>query len=269
MKVGDKVWFGRKAGEKTLGEVLKVNAASVKVKQLESRGTMKDHPVGTEWRVHPTLVTPVSGAVTPAAPPAPKAAPLASGDPVGRTFTFRGTEYRVTGIVKGRPRYPVSAERVSDGKRFKFPADVLGTLGAVSATPSAPPAGVRVGAPVTFEGYVWGAGRGPTLGTVTGVVTAVDGGEVEVFAGKTPLRAHRIPFAKVAPAPKRSESDLLSEFHSVHLHLEPEVLTADGERSRSEVSRIRATLNRALRALEIELGRKVDDSEAFASVHGA
>jgi hypothetical protein len=46
--------------------------------------------------------------------------------------------------------------------------------------------------------------------------------------------------------------------------LEPENLTCDGERSRTEVNRARAALERALRALTSELGRYVDSSESFA-----
>jgi hypothetical protein len=62
-KVGDRVLFGRTHGEKTLGEVVKVNPKKLKVKQLESRGTMRDYPVGTLWAVPLTLVFPVAAQV--------------------------------------------------------------------------------------------------------------------------------------------------------------------------------------------------------------
>jgi hypothetical protein len=39
---------------------------------------------------------------------------------LGRTFRSRGTEYKVTGINPGRPKFPFAVERVSDGKVFKF-----------------------------------------------------------------------------------------------------------------------------------------------------
>ncbi len=55
---GQKVHFGRSRGEKTFGEIVKVNRTRCKVKQLESRGTMKSHPVGTIWTVPPSLMTP-------------------------------------------------------------------------------------------------------------------------------------------------------------------------------------------------------------------
>lgn len=49
---------------------------------------------------------------------------------LGTTFKItdrqgRMTLYRITGLKTSRPKFPVSAERVSDGHRFKFPADVV------------------------------------------------------------------------------------------------------------------------------------------------
>jgi hypothetical protein len=79
---GDKVYFGRAHGEKTLGEVVKVNGKSVKVKQLESRGTMKNFAVGTIWRVALSLVSPVTGAVS--VPSEPKSLPQAPQAPAVR-----------------------------------------------------------------------------------------------------------------------------------------------------------------------------------------
>ena len=37
-KVGMKIYFGRANGEKTLGEIVKVNSKNLKVRQLEQRG---------------------------------------------------------------------------------------------------------------------------------------------------------------------------------------------------------------------------------------
>ena len=56
MKVGDKVYFGRPNGQKTLGEIVKVNRKTYKVKQLEVRGQYKAYPVGSVWGVPKTLV---------------------------------------------------------------------------------------------------------------------------------------------------------------------------------------------------------------------
>ena len=41
----------------------------------------------------------------------------------GRTFRSRDELFRIVAINPNRPKYPVSAERVSDGRGFKFPAD--------------------------------------------------------------------------------------------------------------------------------------------------
>lgn len=41
----------------------------------------------------------------------------------GRTFRSRDELFRIVAINPNRPKYPISAERVSDGRGFKFPAD--------------------------------------------------------------------------------------------------------------------------------------------------
>lgn len=60
-RVGDKVYFGRPNGEQTLGEVVKVNRKSLKIKSIEDRGWNRGKPAGTIWRVHPSLCRPASG----------------------------------------------------------------------------------------------------------------------------------------------------------------------------------------------------------------
>lgn len=55
-KVGDQVYFGSPNGEKTKGEIVKVNKATYKVNQLEARGTHKSHAIGTVWKVAKTIV---------------------------------------------------------------------------------------------------------------------------------------------------------------------------------------------------------------------
>ena len=60
-KVGDRVLFGRGKGEKTLGEVVKVNRKNLKVKTLESRGrSRRGSKVGAVWTVAPKLCQPLS-----------------------------------------------------------------------------------------------------------------------------------------------------------------------------------------------------------------
>lgn len=41
----------------------------------------------------------------------------------GRTFRTSGDLHRIVGIKPNRPKYPISTERVSDGRGFKMPAE--------------------------------------------------------------------------------------------------------------------------------------------------
>jgi hypothetical protein len=44
---------------------------------------------------------------------------------LGNAFTVRGERYRITGLKTRRPKFPVSAERLSDGRLFKFAAETV------------------------------------------------------------------------------------------------------------------------------------------------
>lgn len=46
-------------------------------------------------------------------------------DGLGKKVTFRGTEYEVVGLHPERPRYPVEARRVRDGKGFKMSPEMV------------------------------------------------------------------------------------------------------------------------------------------------
>jgi len=48
-----------------------------------------------------------------------------SEDDLGKEFTHRGNRYRVVGMKPRSPKYPIIAERIGDGARFKFPSGVL------------------------------------------------------------------------------------------------------------------------------------------------
>jgi hypothetical protein len=52
----DIVVFGRPNGEKTRGRVIRVNAKSITIEQVEERGRSRIREAGVKWRVHPTLV---------------------------------------------------------------------------------------------------------------------------------------------------------------------------------------------------------------------
>jgi len=56
MRIGMKVLFGRPNGEKTFGEVVKINRKNVRVKTLEPRGrTDRGQKAGRLWNVPPQL----------------------------------------------------------------------------------------------------------------------------------------------------------------------------------------------------------------------
>ncbi len=57
-KVGMKVYFGRVRGEKTLGEVIKINPTKAKVKILEDRGNGQGCEPGSIWGVPYSMMEP-------------------------------------------------------------------------------------------------------------------------------------------------------------------------------------------------------------------
>jgi len=61
-KVGMTVVFGRKFGEKTRAEIVKVNRKSFSVVATEERGMRRTHKAGAKWRVHPSLCEEVTDA---------------------------------------------------------------------------------------------------------------------------------------------------------------------------------------------------------------
>lgn len=46
----------------------------------------------------------------------------------GREFTWRGQRYRIVGVLRGGHKYNLSADRVYDGRSFKFVASHVKTL---------------------------------------------------------------------------------------------------------------------------------------------
>lgn len=191
-KVGDKVIFGRSHGEQTEGTVMKVNRTKLKVRQDESRGTMRSYPVGTVWTVPPSLCRKIG-----------------AGAPVGTPLVAKPTT----------------------------------TL--------------KVGQTVEYEGYDW-ASR--SKGQVKGIITKVGVQDYEVY-GTTGTRT--LDAALVKAAPKRPFDEVKGIIQGVYAGLSPENLTCDGELPRAQVQRRSAELHRALKALFIEAGREVLESEAY------
>jgi hypothetical protein len=63
--IGMRVYFGRGKGQKTLGEIVKINPKKFKVKTLEHRGRSNRNKVGDVWNVPASLCTIVSGDAVP------------------------------------------------------------------------------------------------------------------------------------------------------------------------------------------------------------
>lgn len=66
-----------------------------------------------------------------------------------------------------------------------------------------------------------------------------------------------------APKPRRPEADIMRDIRRAYAGLSPENLTCDGELRGPAVARRAAALRSRLRALFVELGRKVSESEAY------
>lgn len=66
--IGQIVLFGTPNGERTKGEIIKINRVALKIKQLEQRNSK---PVGTIWRVPQSLVYSLDAPDQPIAPKAP------------------------------------------------------------------------------------------------------------------------------------------------------------------------------------------------------
>ena len=73
--VGQQVAFGCTNGEKTTGEVVKLNPKKAKIKTLEDRGSRS--PAGATWDVPYSMLVPVSG-VAASVPSRPKVQPIPS-----------------------------------------------------------------------------------------------------------------------------------------------------------------------------------------------
>jgi hypothetical protein len=65
-KVGQKVHFGRPNGEKTLGEIIKLNPSKARIRTLEDRGSRS--VAGVIWTVPYSLIKPADGAEATTAP---------------------------------------------------------------------------------------------------------------------------------------------------------------------------------------------------------
>lgn len=91
--LGHRIYFGRGRGEQTLGEIVKVNPKTYKVRQLEARGTSVSHGIGTIWTVPHRMASPVSDVAAPR--PVPVRAPVRT---PARTSRQRGQVRVINGV---------------------------------------------------------------------------------------------------------------------------------------------------------------------------
>lgn len=58
------------------------------------------------------------------------------GSDFGTIFVSNGERFRFTGVNPGRPKFPISGERVRDGRSFKFPQHIAQLI--IAQRPAAP-----------------------------------------------------------------------------------------------------------------------------------
>lgn len=256
---GDRVEFTHPSYGVISGTVKSVNPRTVSVEDTS------DGRQG--WRVSPGVLRPSTAAPTTPTPStgrrieesSPRST-LRRGDRVEFTHPTHGV---VSGTVKSVNRRSVTVEDTSDGRKgWRVTPDMLRPAGTSSPTTAsatsavAPPTRLSVGDTVEV------AILDPWAKTATsvGVVTQVAPGRVELYVGGRTITDDG---SRVARRPRRSEAEVMAAIVGVYNHLSPENLHADGLRSRSDAARLAATLNRALRALFVEAGRRVSEEEAY------
>ena len=278
--IGDLVYFGRANGEKTLGKVVKINGKKLKVEQLEARGS---RPVGTPWGVPPSLCTKAPTGtkvpsaqvvtVTPVAPNSPledavafavKATKLGLPvDCLGKWITLnRTTKLQIIGLKTSRPKNPVIVQGTQGGKYILDVATELAKLDAASKPAPTFPRPFGIGERVQFSTPYFAHGQKSGDNWTTGVVEGYSAtGRVEILTSGGVLAPEASKVRKLVN--KRPESEILRDIDGCYNGLSPENLCCDGEASRAHVRRRAAELNRCLKNLFVELGRRVDEEEAY------
>ena len=287
---GDQVYFGRGKGEQTLGEVIKVNRAKLKVKTLESRGTQRSYAVGSVWTVPPSLCCPVGAAkqntavFIPAPTPA-KVPTAAAGILVGdRVWFTNGRKGKVFGTVECRNPKTYTLEDCSDGPRgWRVNPLSIRKVGPNDVDPGAatPPVKNAAVDRDIWETFAPSAGLpkdafGKTF-TLRGKVYRITG--FNLRARKYPVNAVCVTNGKeirftsgsviraLPAAPKRAEFTILDEIASCYIRLEN--LSTDARRPDVEVRSRRTQLNRDLKALFAELGRELSETEVWDALERA
>jgi len=120
-KVGDQVLFGRPNGEQTIGEIVKVNRKTYKVRTLEGRA--RYDKAGRIWNVSKSLCRPADAKTPAASAPRFRLVPVAPPIPnfsVGDRVAFNG----MVGVIKrvNRKTMTVTAD---DGRGYYVPHSLI------------------------------------------------------------------------------------------------------------------------------------------------
>lgn len=238
--VNDMIQFGSKTVRVAIVE--RVNRTAYRVKVVSD---------GTVWNVPFANASQVAN-VAVAAMQASKPVVLQPSFARGQRVSFEGRNGKtVTGTVERVNGKTVTVMDTDDGQRGWRVSPSLLTV--VSGTaPVKPVSSFRVGQVVTD-------------GTTTGTVVSVRGSEVNVMVRARFVRLQVKPFpaASLRLADKRTDKQIDADIQMVYGLLEPENLSADGERPRSEVARLRTLYNQVLEALFVEIGRRVEQKYDF------
>ena len=240
------VLFGRSQGEKTLGKIKKVNAKTLKVEQLESRGTMRAYPIGTIWTVPYSLVSLAPAGQVPNSKPTLQ--PLVTLPPL----PVKGIQVMPANPIP--PRTPTAAAPFINGNIVVFGRgngeETIGRIDKVN------PKRYKI---TTLEtrGNGRGSAKGSTWTVAPSLVRHATDAEKARVQGGTATKT-----IEVVPAPgKRSEAAILKDIEAVYNRLSPENLSCDGEVRGKALSQKEAGLQGRLKMLFRELGREVSEDE--------
>lgn len=125
---GQEVLFGRPNGEKTRGEIVKLNPKKAKIKQLDNRGTHRNYPIGTVWAIPYSLIFPANGEAQTTTTHVVHTPSFGSDSfSTGDRVYFFDKGLKVTGTVKrvNRKTISVDPDGRSDGRYYRVPPSML------------------------------------------------------------------------------------------------------------------------------------------------
>lgn len=263
IQINDQVLFGRDRGEQTRGTVVGMTrGGKYKVRQDEARGR---YPVGGLWTIPAGLLRPAGAGPS-------RTAPRPTGVVVGARVAFtHTTKGRIEGTVARVNARSVTLKGTSDGHPvgWRVAPSLLSLVEGgeaasppASSTPAPEAPAFRPGDRVAWRGREWWNPSSETV-ALHGYVTSVDIARRTYSVWRPGCCEVPVGFDATSAAPPRSRDKALDDIGAIYLALSPEHLSADGERPRHHVQRLRALYRRLLGYLFREVGRTVGETEAF------